>query len=168
MVLLAATDPANPYGAALAWPRRGEDDRRPLQRAAGAYVALVDGVAALYLERGGTAIQTLPGFDDDTVAARALGSLAALVVDGRVRELVIGRIDGVPIAKSRWRERLLAAEFVPGYRGLTLRGDVGRTSQDRLGQDRISLERAVAGERSGRSGTSGRAREAAGGARRRA
>ena len=51
--LLAAADPANPYGAALAWPRRGETDRRPLQRAAGAYVVLVDGVAALYLERGG-------------------------------------------------------------------------------------------------------------------
>ena len=36
------------------WPRRGETDRRPLQRAAGAYVVLVDGVAALYLERGGS------------------------------------------------------------------------------------------------------------------
>ncbi len=41
--LLATADPANPYGAALAWPRRGETDRRPLQRAAGAYVVLVDG-----------------------------------------------------------------------------------------------------------------------------
>ena len=43
--LLAAADPANPYGAALAWPRRGDGDRRPFQRAAGAYVALVDGAA---------------------------------------------------------------------------------------------------------------------------
>ncbi len=43
--LLAASDPANPYGAALPWPRRGETDRRPLQRAAGAYVVLVDGIA---------------------------------------------------------------------------------------------------------------------------
>ena len=43
--LLAAADPANPYGAALAWPRRAEADRRPLQRAAGAYVVLVDGAA---------------------------------------------------------------------------------------------------------------------------
>src|SRR5206468_8306426 len=42
--LLAAADPANPFGAALAWPRRGEDDRRPLQRAAGAYVVLADGL----------------------------------------------------------------------------------------------------------------------------
>ena len=74
--LLAAADPANPYGAALPWPRRGETDRRPLQRAAGAYVVLVDGVAALYLERGGATLQTLarvrrPG--RAAVAARALG-----------------------------------------------------------------------------------------------
>src|SRR4029077_8008163 len=37
---LAAAAPANPYGAAIPWPRRGEADRRPLQRAAGAYVAI--------------------------------------------------------------------------------------------------------------------------------
>ena len=59
--LLAAADPANPYGAAIPWPRRGDDDRRPCQRAAGAYVVLVDGVRALYLERGGATLQTLPG-----------------------------------------------------------------------------------------------------------
>ena len=46
------------------WPRRDEHDRRPLQRAAGAYVVLVDGVAALYLERGGSTLQTLPAADD--------------------------------------------------------------------------------------------------------
>ena len=66
--LLAAADPANAYGAALPWPRRGETDRRPLQRAAGAYVVLVDGVATLYLERGGATLQTLPAADDPAVA----------------------------------------------------------------------------------------------------
>ena len=59
--LLAAADPANPYGAALPWPRRAGDDRRSFQRAAGAYVALVDGEAVLYLDRGGTSIQVLAG-----------------------------------------------------------------------------------------------------------
>ena len=59
--LLAAADPANPYGSALAWPRRSEADRRPFQRAAGAYVVLVDGAAVLYLDRGGSSIQVLPG-----------------------------------------------------------------------------------------------------------
>ena len=73
--LLAAADPANPYGAALPWPRRGETDRRPLQRAAGAYVVLVDGVAALYLERGGATLQTLPAADDPAVAVTAARAL---------------------------------------------------------------------------------------------
>ena len=45
--LLAASDPANPYGAALPWPRRSDADRRPFQRAAGAYVGLVDGRAVV-------------------------------------------------------------------------------------------------------------------------
>ena len=119
--LLAAADPANPYGAALPWPRRGETDRRPLQRAAGAYVVLVDGIAALYLERGGATLQTLPAADDPEVGVAAARALAALVADGRTRELVIRKVDGVDVAGSPFRERLLAAGFVAGYRGLVLR-----------------------------------------------
>ena len=119
--LLAAADPANPYGAAIAWPRRGDDDRRPFQRAAGAYVAFVDGEAALYVDRGGSSIQTLPAFDDAEIAAAAVPALRALLVDGRVRELVVGRVDGLPVAESPYRAALTAAGFVPGYRGLVLR-----------------------------------------------
>ncbi len=120
--LLAAADPANPYGAALPWPRRGEADRRPFQRAAGAYVVLVDGVAALYLERGGSTLQTLPAFDDPDVASAAVQGIAALVRSGRSKDLVIRKVDGVPVADSPTRQRLLDAGFVTGYRGLTLRG----------------------------------------------
>ncbi len=120
--LLAAADPANPYGAALPWPRRGDTDRRPLQRAAGAYVVLVDGVAALYLERGGSTLQTLAPADDPAVAATATRSLASLVATGRAHELVIRKVDGVPVAESSWRETLLAAGFTAGYRGLAVRG----------------------------------------------
>ncbi len=120
--LLAAADPANPYGAALPWPRRGEEDRRPLQRAAGAYVVLVDGVAALYLERGGSTLQTLPAADDADTLIAAVDGLARLVTSGRARELVIRKVDGAPIAESPIRARLLDAGFVAGYRGLTLRG----------------------------------------------
>jgi ATP-dependent Lhr-like helicase len=120
--LLAAADPANPYGAAIPWPRRGEDDRRPLQRAAGAYVVLVDGVAALYLERGGGTLQTLPASDDPEVAEAAAAALRALVDDRRVRELVITKVDGQPVAESPFRDRLVAAGFGAGYRGLVLRG----------------------------------------------
>jgi ATP-dependent Lhr-like helicase len=120
--VLAAADPANPYGAALAWPRRGDEDRRPFQRAAGAYVVLVDGIAALYLERGGSTLQTLPAADEPEVAAAALRGLTSLVGGGRFRELLLRKVDGEAVADSPWREALLAAGFVAGYRGLTLRG----------------------------------------------
>jgi ATP-dependent Lhr-like helicase len=118
--LLAAADPANPYGAALAWPRRGEDDKRPLQRAAGAYVVLVDGLAALYVDRGAS-LQTLPASDEPETAEAAARALAALIADGRVRELVITKVDGEPVTSSPFRDRLLAAGFTAGYRGLVLR-----------------------------------------------
>ena len=134
--LLAATDPASPYGAALPWPRRGDEDRRPFQRAAGAYVVVVDGVAALYLERGGTTLQTLPAADDPNVAQLALSSLSVLVADGRLKELVIARVDGVPVGQSPWRDRLLEAGFTPGYRGVVLRGagvGAGARGEGRLG-----------------------------------
>jgi ATP-dependent Lhr-like helicase len=121
--LLAAADPANPYGAALSWPRRGEGDRRPLQRAAGAAVVLVDGVAALYVDRGGGSLQTLPASDDPDIGEAAATALAGLLAnaDGRTRELVITKVDGEPVAGSAFRERLLAAGFGAGYRGLVLR-----------------------------------------------
>ncbi len=119
--LLAATDPAQPYGAALAWPRRGEDDRRSLQRAAGAYVVLVDGVAALYVDRGGGSIQMLPAADDPEVARPAIAALRGLVASGRTRELVVTKVDGEPVGGSPWRDALLEAGFVAGYRGLVLR-----------------------------------------------
>ncbi|HET9083840.1 MAG TPA: helicase-related protein, partial [Candidatus Limnocylindrales bacterium] len=119
--VLAAADPANPYGAALPWPRRGDDDRRPFQRAAGAYVIVVDGVAALYLERGGSTLQTLPAADDPNIADAALRGLTTLVATGRFREMVIRKVDAVAVADSPWRDRLLEAGFTAGYRGLTLR-----------------------------------------------
>jgi ATP-dependent Lhr-like helicase len=123
VVLLAAADPANPYGSALPWPRRGENDRRPYQRAAGAYVVLVDGIAALYVDRGGSSIQVLPASDDPDVAVAAARSLRTLVTDGRFRELVIRKVDGEDVASSPFRPTLLDAGFVTGYRGLLLRGD---------------------------------------------
>ena len=120
--LLAGADPANPYGAALAWPRRDDADRRPFQRAAGAYVVLVDGLAALYLERGGSTLQTFPAFDEPEIAAAAVRGLSTLVTSGRQRDLVIRKVDGLPIGDSPVRGALLDAGFATGYRGLTLRG----------------------------------------------
>jgi ATP-dependent Lhr-like helicase len=118
---LAAADPANPYGAALAWPRRGDDDRRPFQRGAGAYVVLVDGIAALYLERGGATLQTQPAADDPDVRNAALGGIRSLVTGGRLRELVIRKVDGIDVATSPLKPFLLEAGFSAGYRGLSIR-----------------------------------------------
>jgi ATP-dependent Lhr-like helicase len=122
VMVLAAADPANPYGAAIPWPRRDDADRRPLARAAGAYVVLVGGEPVLLLERGGRSLQTLPAFDGPGRAERALQALGRLVDDGRYREIVIAKVDGIPIAGSPARDRLLAAGLVPAYRGLALRG----------------------------------------------
>jgi ATP-dependent Lhr-like helicase len=119
--LLAATDPAQPYGAALAWPRRGEDDRRPFQRAAGAYVVLVGGAAVVYLDRGGASLQLFPAADDVDALRLAVSGLRGLVADGRMRDLVVKKLDGEPVASAARREELLEAGFVPGYRGLVLR-----------------------------------------------
>ncbi len=123
VVVLAATDPANPYGAALPWPRRGDTDRRAFTRSAGASVVLVDGEAALYLERGGRSLLTFPAADDPEVAARAAAVLTGFagLGTGRSREFVIARIDGEPVATAAWRSLLLEAGFVAGYRGLVAR-----------------------------------------------
>src|SRR6185312_3673445 len=73
-IVLAATDPAQPYGAALPWPKRDEEARRP-QRAAGAYVVLAGAEPAVYVERGGKGIVVLVE-DDDARIDSALQALA--------------------------------------------------------------------------------------------
>ncbi len=91
-VVLAAADPANPYGAALPWPA-GATGHRP-GRKAGALVVLVDGELVWYLERGGRSLLSL---NTDPEAQRsAAGALAELVGAGRLGTILIERIDGVP------------------------------------------------------------------------
>jgi ATP-dependent helicase Lhr and Lhr-like helicase len=121
ILVLAAADPANPYGAALPWPRYDEEDRRPLQRAAGAYVVVVDGEPVLYLERAGKSLQTLPASADPERARPALAALNELVADGRFRSLQLERVDGEPIGQSRLRDLMAEAGFRPAYRGWALR-----------------------------------------------
>jgi ATP-dependent Lhr-like helicase len=119
--ILAATDPAQAYGAALAWPRGVDDERLPLQRAAGAYVVSVDGDAALYLERGGRSLLRLPGVTAEQ-SARAVAALPSLVGSGRpMRELRLERVDRGPVAESALAEPLREAGFRPSYRGWILR-----------------------------------------------
>ena len=115
VLVLAATDPAQPYGAALRWP---ESEGRPA-RAAGALVVLVDGEAAVFLERGGRSLATFPSAAGTTGAWTA--ALAELVGSGRRRSLEIARIDGASARESDHADALRAAGFIDGYRGLVLR-----------------------------------------------
>jgi ATP-dependent Lhr-like helicase len=124
-LVLAATDPANPYGAALPWPEapRPADGGRGHQpaRKAGALVVLVDGACVLYVERGG---RTLLSFadDDPAVLQPAADALALAVRDGALGKLQVERADGVPVTASPLGEALEAAGFRPTPRGLRLRG----------------------------------------------
>jgi ATP-dependent Lhr-like helicase len=119
-VLLAATDPANPYGAALAWPRDESRHTRMPSRSAGAYVVLHDGDLVLYLERGGKSLQTFAPFDDGHVGPLAVGALRALIDDGRLKRLQLERVDGTPVAESSLHDRLADLGFRQAYRGYVL------------------------------------------------
>jgi ATP-dependent Lhr-like helicase len=123
-ILLAAADPANPYGAVLPWPRAGEEDRRTFARAAGAYVVLHDGEPVLYVERGGRSLQTLPAFASPAAALAAVTALAGLVTDGRLRSLQIERVDGIAAGESAASELLADAGFRQSYRGFVMRAPV--------------------------------------------
>ncbi|HEY7463749.1 MAG TPA: DEAD/DEAH box helicase, partial [Candidatus Limnocylindria bacterium] len=131
--LLGAADPAQPYGATLPWPRDGEDgERLPLQRVPGAYVVLVDGAAALYVERGGKGLLTLPAFADPEIATPALAALPRLVqAGGPMRELRLERVDRVPPAESSLAERLRELGFRPSYRSWLLRPEAGAPARGR-------------------------------------
>ena len=116
-VLLAATDPAQPYGAALAWPECAAGPGRPA-RAAGAYVVLIDGEPAAYLQRGGRSLLTFSAADRDDTWIEAVVEAQKC---GRLQALQIERIDDSPARTSPIAPRLRAAGFSDGYRGLTLR-----------------------------------------------
>ena len=115
IVVLAATDPANPYGAALPWPATA--DGATLARAAGAHVVLLDGRPILYLERGGRSLHTLPDAAPPGAFEAGLRALAALVGEGRLRSLEIARVDGLPPGDSTWRGRLEGAGWRAAYHG---------------------------------------------------
>src|SRR5512132_2626101 len=106
--VLAATDPANPYGATLSWPKL-EGQRRPA-RTAGAYVMLRDGEPLLYVERGGKGILRLQELDEDELAG-ALAELASAAQRGVIERLAIERLDGEPVIGSGMEGALIEAGF---------------------------------------------------------
>jgi ATP-dependent Lhr-like helicase len=117
-IVLAAVDPAQPYGAALAWPKSDDSARRPA-RVAGAYVVLAGGEPVLYVERGGRGLQTLVAADDPRLEP-ALGALVDEVRRGRIKRLALEKVDGEPAGGSRLGPALVALGFQEGPRRLTL------------------------------------------------
>jgi ATP-dependent Lhr-like helicase len=117
--ILAATDPANPYGASLPWPKP-PSGRRPA-RAPGAHVLLRDGEPLLYVERGGRSILRLVDLDEASLA-EAAQVLADAVAAGRLPKLGVEKVDGEPVLGSGHEEALLSAGFSRGPRKLTAAG----------------------------------------------
>lgn len=102
VTLLAATDPANPYGAALSWPAipsfahegEGTVKHRPARKA-GACVVLVDGAPVLYVERGA---KTLLAFTTDPVLLEAAApALARLVSAGGTEKISVEKVNDVEL-----------------------------------------------------------------------
>lgn len=118
-VVLAATDPANPYGAALPWPRHEETGAHRPGRKAGAVVVLVGGRLALYVERGG---RTMLTFGTEPTYGPAVSALAAAVTRGAVGTLSVERVDGERPLSSPLADALRGAGFHPTPRGVRLRG----------------------------------------------
>jgi ATP-dependent Lhr-like helicase len=118
-VVLAATDPAQPYGAALPWPPAVGNGRHRPGRKAGALAVLVDGAVVLYVERGG---RSLLSFTEYTASLRAaVHALAGSVQRGWLGSLSVERADGEAAHGSALAELLRDAGFRATPRGLRLR-----------------------------------------------
>jgi ATP-dependent helicase Lhr and Lhr-like helicase len=114
--LLAATDPANPFGASLPWPKR-EGGRRPA-RAPGAHVLLRGGEPLVYIDRSGRGLLRLAQLEGEELAG-AMRALAEEVAAGRLPKLAVEKLDGEPVIGSGHEEALLQAGFSRGPRKLT-------------------------------------------------
>jgi ATP-dependent helicase Lhr and Lhr-like helicase len=117
-LLLAAADPAQPYGAALPWPKRA-DGRAA--RVAGAHVVLLSGEAALFVERGGRSLVPLREPEEDWLRV-SLAALVEYVKKGSAgKRLAVERFDGKPVGETEIMPLLLEAGFVAGPRRAVLR-----------------------------------------------
>ncbi len=116
-LVLAAADPAQPYGASLSWPKRSG---ARAARVAGAWVVLLDGDAALFVERGGRSLVPLRDPDPEWLRP-ALAALVAHVRAGGAKRLAVERFDGSPVAESDAMALLVEAGFLAGPRRAVLR-----------------------------------------------
>ena len=116
-LVLAAADPAQPYGAALPWPKHASGRAA---RVAGANVVLLGGEAALFVERGGRSLVPLREPDEEWLRV-ALTALVAYVKRGGVKRLAVERFDGEPVNETEIMPLLLEAGFLAGPRRALLR-----------------------------------------------
>jgi ATP-dependent Lhr-like helicase len=116
-LVLAAADPAQPFGAALPWPSAPDGEGRRAARVAGAHVVLVGADVACYVEAGGRGLQTFVSGEPLRVA---LSALADAVRAGRIRKLELERVDGAPVLGGPSEALLMELGFRSGPRRLTL------------------------------------------------
>ncbi len=117
-VILAATDPANPYGALVKWPSPG------LTRSVGASVILVNGVLACYVTRGEKELKVFLPEDEPSrsiVAREVARVLASLVGESARRALLITEVNDEPVARSTIAPFLAEAGFAPTSMGYQMR-----------------------------------------------
>jgi len=110
LVVLAATDPAQPYGAALAWPK--VEGTRP-QRVAGAWVVLMAGEPALFVERGGRRLQLFREADGSWEAAAVAVLVDHLLTARRLPRWTVERFP------TELEPFFVEAGFTPTPKGLT-------------------------------------------------
>ena len=117
--VLAATDPAQPYGASLPWPKKDTEKRRP-QRVAGAYVVLAGAEPVVYVEKGGKGVALLVEDDDPRVVPSFEALASFITTSGRGRKLALERIDGEAIIGHALEATLVELGFRQGPTKLTL------------------------------------------------
>ena len=115
--VLAAVDPAQPFGALLPWPETGEVGRRP-RRVPGAWVVSVAGHPVLYVPPRGRKLDSFPSAltGDAKRLERAFAALATRA-PGRTRSIVIETIDGRSAGEEPFGSALRNAGYVRDYRG---------------------------------------------------
>lgn len=116
-VLLASTDPANPYGALIPWP---ESPGRP-RRVAGTLLILVAGHPLLFVEKGGKKLATFPKLEQPEFQEPALRGLLKVAERQRGKTLTITEIDGAEASQHPLAAALKTLGFRDDYRGLSLR-----------------------------------------------
>lgn len=105
-VILAASDPANPWGAALAWPE-AQGGHRPSRRA-GSLVVQVEGRCVAYMESGRRSLVT---FDAELPPSEVLTALGAHLRSHRgPRRPTLERVDGLGVlTEPDWSKALTDA-----------------------------------------------------------